>query len=88
MLTGKYRDSGATKRYESASDEGMDIGDKAVEVVKELGQTPSQIAINWVRQQQSKTQIIPILGVQSTEQLTDNLGALDIELSHNQMGCD
>jgi aryl-alcohol dehydrogenase-like predicted oxidoreductase len=63
----------------------MEIGDKVVEVANELGQTPSQIAINWVRQQQSKTQIIPILGVRSVNQLTDNLGALDFELTQDQM---
>lgn len=85
VLTGKYRVSDATKRYERASDEGMAIGDKVVEIAKELGKTPSQIALNWVRQQQSKAQIIPILGVRTMEQLDDNMKALEFELSQEQL---
>jgi aryl-alcohol dehydrogenase-like predicted oxidoreductase len=85
VLTGKYRDEEVTKRYDSASEKGMTIGDKVVELAKETGHTPSQIAINWVRQQKSKSQIIPILGARSLGQLTDNLGALDFELSQDQL---
>lgn len=85
VLTGKYRDSNATKRYESASDERMDMGDKVVEIAREIGSTPSQIAINWVRQQQSKAQIIPILGARSVEQIEDNLEALEFELSQDHL---
>lgn len=85
VLTGKYRDTEATKRYESANDERMEIGDKVVGIAKELGKTPSQIAINWVRQQQSKAQIIPILGARSVEQVEDNLEALEFELSQDHL---
>jgi aryl-alcohol dehydrogenase-like predicted oxidoreductase len=85
VLTGKYRDSNATKRYASASEERMDIGDKVVEIAREIGRTPSQIAINWVRQQQEKAQIIPVLGARSVEQIEDNLKALEFELSQDHL---
>ena len=80
VLTGKYRDDGAIKRYQEASEEGMSVGDKVLELAKEIGRTPSQIAINWVRQQRTKAQIIPILGVRSLNQLKDNLGVLEFEM--------
>ncbi len=85
VLTGKYREVDIEKRYESASEEGMVIADKIVEIGKRIGHSPSQIAINWVRQQKEKAQIIPIIGARSVEQLKDNLGALDFELSPDQL---
>ena len=60
------------------------MGDKIVEIATEIGCTPSQIAINWVRQQK-QAQIIPILGVRTLEQLQDNLGVLDFELTDEQI---
>ncbi len=44
----------------------------------------SQVAINWVRQQQDKAQMIPILGARRLDQLRDNLGVLEWELSDEQ----
>lgn len=85
VLTGKYRDSNAVKRYESASEEGMVIADKVLEIAEEAGRSSSQIAINWVRQRQAKAQLIPILGVRNLDQLKDNLGVLEFELTSDQM---
>jgi aryl-alcohol dehydrogenase-like predicted oxidoreductase len=84
VLTGKYRSKNVETRYENASDEGMKIGDKVVEIASQIGCTPSQVAINWVRQQKL-AQIIPILGVRNYEQLQDNLGVLEFELSEEQI---
>jgi aryl-alcohol dehydrogenase-like predicted oxidoreductase len=85
ILTGKYRDADAQKRYEKASERGMAFADKVVDLAQEIGHSPSQVAINWVRQQQSKAQIIPILGARNLDQLNDNLGVLDFELSTKQL---
>jgi aryl-alcohol dehydrogenase-like predicted oxidoreductase len=81
VLTGKYRDASATKRYEGAGERGMSMGDKIVEIASETGCTPAQVAINWVHQQQHKALIIPILGARSLAQMEENLGALDFSLS-------
>jgi aryl-alcohol dehydrogenase-like predicted oxidoreductase len=81
VLTGKYRDVGATKRYEGAGERGLTLGDKVGEIAGELGRTPAQVAINWVRQQQNKATLIPILGARSLAQMQENLGVLDFELS-------
>ncbi|HLO16935.1 MAG TPA: aldo/keto reductase, partial [Anaerolineales bacterium] len=47
--------------------------------------TPSQVAINWVRQR--PYHMIPILGARSEKQLQDNLGCLDFELTEEQITC-
>jgi diketogulonate reductase-like aldo/keto reductase len=38
------------------------------------------VAINWVRQQQDRALIIPILGARTDAQVKDNLGCLDFEI--------
>ncbi len=79
VLTGKYRDPAATKRYGEASQGGMRIGDKVVEIAHKVGCTPSQVAINWVRQPR-KAPVIPVLGARRVSQMEENLGALNFEL--------
>jgi aryl-alcohol dehydrogenase-like predicted oxidoreductase len=85
VLTGKYRQVDLEKRYDHASEDSMVIADKLVKIGKQIGRSPSQIAINWVRQQKDKAQIIPIIGARSAEQFKDNLGVLDFELSPEQL---
>jgi aryl-alcohol dehydrogenase-like predicted oxidoreductase len=79
VLTGKYRDQNAVKRYEGASERGMTLGDKVVEIAQKIGSTPSQVAINWVRQQR-KAVVIPVLGARNLAQMQENLGALNFTL--------
>ena len=52
------------------------------EIADQIGRTPSQVAINWVRRQPGN--IIPILGARTAQQLKDNLGCLDFKLSDEQ----
>jgi len=85
VLTGKYRDANVDKRYESASEDRMGFADKFVEIADKVGRSPSQVAINWVRQQQDKAQIIPIIGARTLDQIKDNLGVLEFELSADQL---
>ncbi len=90
VLTGKYRDGGATKRYDAASEQRMALADEIGRLAREIGQTPSQVAINWVRQQTRSgihpaPSIIPILGARSEAQIRDNLGVLDFALTSEQM---
>ena len=46
-------------------------------VARELGTTPSRVAIAWVMAMGSQ----PIIGPRTVEQLEDNLGAVEIGLS-------
>jgi len=63
----------------------MAFAAKLVEIADKVGYSPSQVAINWVRQQQDKAQIFPIIGARTLDQNKDNLGVLDFELSADQL---
>jgi len=54
-----------------------------MDVASETGRTPSQLAINWVRQR--PFHMIPILGARSEKLLKDNLGSLEFELTNEQI---
>lgn len=84
-LTGKYREPAATKRYEGASEQRLTAGDLVVQIAGELGHSPAQVAINWVRAQRHLAQMLPILGVRSEAQFRDNLGCLEWDLSAKQI---
>lgn len=84
QLTGKYnRLSDEPKRSREASAAGRALADVVIEVAEQLGCTPSQAALAWVRQQDPAT--IPILGARRVEQLRDNLGCLDVVLAPEQL---
>ncbi|MBK5107122.1 MAG: aldo/keto reductase [Anaerolineales bacterium] len=85
VFTRKYEVQDSEKRFERASEEALATAEKIVEISKEIGRSPAQVAINWVWQQQAKAQIIPILGARSAQQLEDNLGVLDFVSSSNQL---
>jgi len=53
------------------------------EAAKEIGRTPSQVAINWLLQQPGVTS--PILGARRTEQLADTLASLDFTLESEHL---
>ncbi len=50
---------------------------------KEIGHTPSQIAIRWAMQMVKKSS--PIFGARSLKQCEENLKVLDFSLSNDQM---
>jgi aryl-alcohol dehydrogenase-like predicted oxidoreductase len=84
VLTGKYnRGTGEPRRYDSASERGRRMAEALAEVAREVGCTPSQAAISWVRQQGHE--IIPILGARTQAQMAENLGALEVRLGPEQM---
>jgi aryl-alcohol dehydrogenase-like predicted oxidoreductase len=78
-LTGKYlADGDEPRRYGGAGERVNAIAREVVTVAEEVGSTPSQVAIAWVRAQPWLT--VPIVGARSESQLRDNLGALELEL--------
>src|SRR6266496_3207352 len=83
-LTGKYNlPSEEPKRSKDTNERIKNIASVLMELAKEVGHTPSQLALNWVRQR--PYQIIPILGARSERQLKDNLGCLDFDLNDEQI---
>jgi len=83
-ITGKYNSpSSEPKRSSDTSQRLKSIASVVMDVAKEIGCTPSQVAVNWVRQ--SPYRMIPILGARTEKQLKDNLSCLDFELTREQI---
>ncbi|MBI5496408.1 MAG: aldo/keto reductase [Deltaproteobacteria bacterium] len=92
VLTGKYN-APASKLHRLDSKRAAVGGARvnaetiavAVEVKKiadELGKTPAQVALNWLRQRHAL--VIPIVGARKAPQLADSLGALDFTIPDEQ----
>jgi len=95
VLTGKYkageaRPSGARLASgpwseATLTERNLGIGQVVADVAKDLGKSPSQVAISFVLHQQARAQMIPILGARTVRQLDDNLGALTLPLGADQL---
>ncbi|MCO8168243.1 aldo/keto reductase [Pseudomonas sp. 21LCFQ02] len=89
MLTGKYRQGekgraegfgGKVFQAENSPQRSL-ILDTVLEIAGEIGVSAGQVAIAWAGTHGS----IPIIGPRSKQQLTDNLGALSVNLTHEQI---
>jgi aryl-alcohol dehydrogenase-like predicted oxidoreductase len=81
-LSGKYTTgAGAGGRLspDSLTERDREVAMAVHAVADEIGATPSQVAIAWTRAKSSA--IHPIVGARRVDQLLDNLGALDVQLS-------
>lgn len=105
VLSGKYNNNrqnnpNEQKRYNdnnpmSASfvnERNISIATEVQVIAKEMNKTPSQIALNWIRQQPQKQAdkgkggvAIPIIGARTEAQIKDDLGCLDFELTEDQL---
>ena len=95
VLTGKYRPgvrpSGEQDRLanpDTAPDQVLTernfaIVDVVRQVAEEVEATPAQVALAWLVRRPGV--VIPIIGVRSEQQLSANLGALDVELDDGQL---
>ncbi|MCX4831078.1 MULTISPECIES: aldo/keto reductase [unclassified Streptomyces] len=91
VLTGKYgRDDlrpaeadGTRRNFNLAlgtlTERNLAIADAVKEVAGDLGRTPAQIALAWTLRNPGVT--APIIGARTPEQLKDNLGALEVDLT-------
>ena len=80
ILSGKYEsDLSDRARLERSAISAHDaeVAREVGKVARDLGVTPAQVALAWVR---SRPGILPILGARSEAQLRDNLGCLDVTL--------
>jgi aryl-alcohol dehydrogenase-like predicted oxidoreductase len=83
-LTGKYLDeSDEPRRYDGVGPRAAGLAREVVSVAEDVGATPAQVAIAWVRAQPWHT--VPIVGARSEGQLRENLGAIDLELSEEHV---
>lgn len=83
-LTGKYLEDGdEPRRYESGGPKTNAMAREVISVAEEIGATTAQVAIAWVRAQ--PWHLVPIVGARSETQLRENLGALEVTLSPEQL---
>ncbi len=85
---GKPDPAGTRKNVAAANGsltaKGLAIAEVVKGIAKELGKTPSQVAIAWTLLEPGVT--APILGARTVKQLEDNFGALDVELTESHRG--
>lgn len=87
-LSGKYLDNkepeGRVKANSKRRNErNLKIAAANVEVAKELGVTPSQLAVRWTMQKDQV--VIPIVGARKEEQIKDSLRAAEIVIPDEQL---
>jgi aryl-alcohol dehydrogenase-like predicted oxidoreductase len=93
FLTGKYArneqppaDSRAATDQQFADSyltaENFDVLEAVERVAQEVGSTPAQVSLAWLRSHDQVT--APIIGARTVEQLEENLAAADIELTRDQ----
>ncbi|MCU0374714.1 MAG: aldo/keto reductase [Chitinophagaceae bacterium] len=85
-LTGKYlrNEPGRIKEGSNRLNErAVAITRVVMAIADEIGATPAQVALRWTMQKPFSS--IPIAGATRLTQLQDNLGVLNICLSHEQM---
>lgn len=89
VLSGKYAVGGAAGgRYQYGVDRSSRAGERVdritgtlAHIAAELGRTPAQVAIAWLRHRP----VIPILGARRAAQIEENLAALDVTLAPAQL---
>ncbi|WP_201787159.1 aldo/keto reductase [Actinoplanes sp. TFC3] len=98
VLTGKYSredltnppndDTGSVRKsfnvaLGGVTERSLAIVDVVKEVADELGRTPAQVGLAWTLQNPAVT--APVIGARTTEQLRENLGALEVDLSPSHL---
>jgi aryl-alcohol dehydrogenase-like predicted oxidoreductase len=98
FLTGKYERAGESEvespdgsrgtfdeffedYYVSAR--GWDVLDTVREIGDELDASPAQVALRWLIEREQFT-CVPIVGARTTEQLDENVGAVELSLTEDQ----
>ncbi|WP_248961812.1 aldo/keto reductase [Sphaerisporangium perillae] len=84
VLSGKYTrpggpGSGTRHAPDSISEHDLSVARAVQQVAGDLGVTASQVALAWTRVRSRA--VHPIIGARNLDQLTDDLGALEVTLS-------
>lgn len=90
VLTGKYNQPNPVDGRLSMTDQPFQIFDRdlkiaetVLEIAREIGKSPAQVALNWLRNRPNP--IIPIIGARKLSQLQDNLACVDFNLTGEQL---
>lgn len=64
------------------TEQDFKVLDVVISIAKDINRTPAQVALNWAMHKTTT----PLLGPRTLEQLEDNLGALEFDLTPEQIG--
>ena len=88
-LTGKYLNKKSDEPHrvpegsKRLNERSTEIAKEVVRIAEELGVTPGQVALNWVRQQ--KGSFIPIVGARTEAQIKDSLDCINFTLPEKML---
>ena len=96
VLTGKYnkpREEGQEARFGAGeqsrylNDKSLEIAQVVVDIAGETGASAAQVALAWLLEKGRHHDgvMIPIIGARKLSQLTDNIGAIDVRLTEEQI---
>jgi aryl-alcohol dehydrogenase-like predicted oxidoreductase len=94
LLTGKFNaPTQEPKRWAHTSpmsaphvnDHNLKIAQAAIDIAFQINRSPSQVAINWIRQKKNQAELIPIIAGRNVDQFKDDLNCLNFELSPEHM---
>jgi aryl-alcohol dehydrogenase-like predicted oxidoreductase len=89
VLSGKFLGDGTTEatRQQAANIPArhMEIAKLVVEIARDYGCSPSQVALAAIRQMSQWGDIIPIIAGRNAAQIKDNLGCLNVVLDEAQL---
>ncbi|MDB9505859.1 MAG: aldo/keto reductase [Microcystis aeruginosa BS13-02] len=90
VLTGKYNQPNPVDGRLSMTDQPFQIFDRdlkiaetVLEIAREIGKSPAQVGLNWLRNRPNS--VIPIIGARRLSQLQDNLACVDFNLTREQL---
>jgi aryl-alcohol dehydrogenase-like predicted oxidoreductase len=89
VLTGKYQQKEPVNARKAringyrSNERNVRVVDEVVRIASEIGRTPAQVSLNWIRQK--KGVFIPILGARTIEQIQDNLASTEFDLTEEQL---
>lgn len=99
LLTGKYNSNNSKDKDESKrlhpdnqmnsrflNERNFSIAKEVQKIATEIKRSPSQIALNWIMQQnKNKGVIIPIIGARTKSQIVDNMESTSFRLNEDQL---
>ena len=89
VLSGKFLGNGTSEatRQQAAHipPRHNEIAQLVVDIAKEYGCSPSQVALAAIRQLSKWGDIIPIIGGRNLAQIKDNMGCIDVKLDESQL---
>jgi len=89
LLSGKYSsiNKGEIKRTrleksQRVNDHNLAIADTIIEIANEIGATPANVSLAWIRR---NPKVIPIIGSRKVHQLKDNLNCINLKLTDEHL---